>query len=201
MLPGSIGITGGIGSGKSLVCSYLASLCQLPVVDLDQICRQLLATGQPAWQELKKKLPQHFFHSTGELDRKIFRQALFADEQLRNLVNAVVHPLARDEMISQMSQVGDTLLLEIPLLFEAGWQGYLQRIIVVYADVAVQCRRIVLRDHVSYEQARQSVSVQQCLLEKALQAHHVIDNSGSWSESCLQVRHLAGCLACRKEAF
>jgi dephospho-CoA kinase len=194
LYPGCIGITGGIGSGKSRACSYLAALCGLPVIDLDQICRQLLDTGQPGWQALREALGRDFFISSGALDRKRLRQALFADEQLRSTVNSLVHPLARDEMSRRISRVGGMVLVEIPLLFEAGWNEDIERIVVVYADPTICCRRVVQRDHVSFQQARQAVSVQRCLLEKALQAHHVIDNSGCWTESCLQLRHLAACL-------
>jgi len=201
LYPGSMGITGGIGSGKTRVCMYLADLCGLPVIDLDRICRQLLRFGQPGWQALKQELGKQFFYPSGGLDRNKFRQAVFADEQLRTIVDSIMHPLARDEMARQIAAIRGRVLIEIPLLFEAGWHGDIERIIVVYADITVRCRRVVQRDHVSLEQAQQAVSVQHCLLAKALQAHHVIDNSGSWGESCLQLRHLAACLACRKEEF
>ena len=199
LYPGCIGITGGIGSGKSRSCNYLSVLCGLSVIDLDQICRQLLLTGQSGWQALKQELGKQFFYPSGGLDRKKFRQALFADEQLRSTVDSIVHPLAKAEMARQVARIGSRALIEIPLLFEAGWHGDIERIIVVYADTPVRCRRVARRDHVSFEQALQAVSAQRCLFEKALHAHHVIDNSGCWAESCLQLRHLAGCLACRTE--
>ena len=197
----TIGITGGIGSGKSRVCSYLAKLCRLPVVDLDRICRQLLVTGEPGWLALKGIVEDHFFTASGELDRKAFRSALFADDRLRSRVDALLHPLARAEMAEQISGAGSSVLVEIPLLFEAGWHDDVQRIVVVYADATVRCQRIVDRDHVSAEQARQAVFAQHSLVEKALQANHVIDNSCSWQDTCLQLRHLAGCLGCTNEKF
>ena len=199
--PGSIGITGGIGSGKSRVCVYLAALCGLPVIDLDRICRQLLVTGQPGWQALKQNLGKQFFYPSGELNRKKFRQALFTDKQLRRIVDLILHPLARAEMAGQISGIRGRVLLEIPLLFEAGWHGDIERIIVVYADNTIRCRRIVRRDHVSRKQALQAVAAQHSLREKALLAHHVIDNSGSWAETCLQLRHFAGSSGCREENF
>jgi len=191
-----IAITGGIGSGKSKVCRYLASLCRLPIVDLDRICRQLLVTGAPGWQALKERVDGHFFTVSGELDRIAFRKALFADAELRNRVDALLHPLARKEMAAQVSCHSGPVLVEIPLLFEAGWQEDMQRIVVVYADPEVRVQRIVSRDNVSAEQARQEICAQYSLAEKALQAHHVIDNSGSWQETCLQLCHLADCLNC-----
>lgn len=189
----AIGITGGIGSGKSRVCNYLAKLCQLPIVDLDRICRQLLVQGAPGWLVLKENIDEFFFGPSGELDRKAFRAALFAEDRLRGRVDALLHPLARVEMAKQVSAIDGSVLIEIPLLFEAGWHKDVQQIVVVYADPVVRLQRIVDRDHISDEQARQAVSVQHCLVEKALHANHVIDNSFSWPETCLQLRHLAGC--------
>ncbi len=193
-----IGITGGIGSGKSRVCSYLAKLCQLPVIDLDQICKQLLLMGEPGWLALKEALGKKFFSPTGELDRMVLRNVLFTDDELRHQVDALLHPLARLEMKRQAGAEDDRLVLaEIPLLFEAGWQKDVSQIVVVYADSPACLQRIVERDHVSEHQARQAIEAQQCLREKALQANHVINNSRDWQETCVQIRHLADCLGCR----
>ena len=192
-----IAITGGIGSGKSKVCSYLASLCRLPVVDLDRICRQLLVPGEPGWLALKEVVEDHLFTVSGELDRRAFRKTLFADDELRSRVDTLLHPLARKEMTEQVSCCSGPVLVEIPLLFEAGGQDNVQLIVVVYANPEVRVERIVSRDNVSAEQARQEVCAQYSLAEKVSQAHHVIDNSNSWQQTCLQLRHLADCLSCK----
>lgn len=197
----SIGITGGIGSGKSRVCGYLAQLCRLPIVDLDVICRQLLEPGAAGWLALKENIDQSYFGPAGDLDRTAFRTALFADERLRNRVDALVHPLARVELTRQVSGVGGPVLAEIPLLFESGWHGDVQQIVVVYADPSVCRQRIIDRDHVTFEQAGQAVAAQYPLVDKAMQAHHVIDNSNCWQDTCLQLRHLADCLGCRDGFF
>jgi dephospho-CoA kinase len=166
------------------------------VVDLDRICRQLLVIGAPGWLALKEIVDDHFFTVSGELDRIAFRKALFADDELRSRVDALLHPLARKEMAEQVSRHSGPVLVEIPLLFEAGWQEDVQLIVVVYADPEVRVQRIVSRDNVSAEQARNEICAQYSLAEKALQAHHVIYNSGSWQETCLQLCHLADCLNC-----
>lgn len=197
----TIGITGGIGSGKSRVCNYLAKLCLLPIVDLDQICRELLVQGASGWLALKENMDECFFGPSGDLDRIAFRTALFAEDILRSRVDALLHPLARVEMAKQVSAINGSVLVEIPLLFEAGWHNDVQKIVVVYADPVVRLQRIVGRDHISAEQARQAVSAQHCLVEKALHADHVIDNTFSWPDTCLQLRHLADCLGCRDNFF
>ncbi len=186
-----IGITGGIGSGKSRVCQYLADLCQLPCVSLDIICRDLLAIGAPGSKALLKELGTEFFSASGELDRSSFRAAIFADSQLRQRVDKLLHPLARQEMLRKVANYGRVVLVEIPLLFEAGWQKDVDCIVVVSAASEVCCQRVVLRDSVSKDQVLQAISAQQSLEDKALQANVVIDNSGSWKYTCRQVQKLA----------
>ncbi len=189
-----IGITGGIGSGKSRVCDFLKKYCQLSVINLDVICKELLMPDEPGWLALRNILSADFFNASGGLERKTFRNALFSDAGLRNRVDVVLHPLARLEMNKRVSLRDGPVLAEIPLLFEAGWQDDVQVIIVVYANNPVQLQRIIQRDHVSEEQAGKSVSAQQCLAEKALLADHVIDNSGDWRNTCMQLKQLVGVL-------
>jgi dephospho-CoA kinase len=197
----TIGITGGIGSGKSRVCRYLAKCCRLPVIDLDLICRQLLEPGAAGWLRLKNNLDKCFFTPAGELDRTAFRTALFADNELRSRVDTLLHPLARVAMTERILSSDGSVLVEIPLLFEAGWHKDVQQIVVVYAEPAVCCQRIVDRDHVTVEQAQQAVAAQFPLSEKAKLADHVIDNSFDWQDTCLQLRRLAECLGIRCSFF
>jgi dephospho-CoA kinase len=200
-----VGITGGIGSGKSRVCRFLARQYRFPVIDLDAICKQLLMPEESGWLALRDILPVDFFCGSGALDRKAFRDALFSDSALRNRVDAVLHPLARLEMEKQVARVFAVacpvlpvlpVLVEIPLLFEAGWQDDVQLIVVVYADIPVRLQRIIQRDQISEEQAGKAVDAQRCLTEKASLADYVIDNSGGWRHTCTQLRQLVGALGC-----
>ena len=195
-----VGITGGIGSGKSRVCQYLAEICHLPVVNLDIICKDLLAKGAPGYQALQKELGEVFFTLSGELDRVLFRTAIFSDRKLRQQVNSILHPLARQEMLRQISGLSGTVLIEIPLLFEAGWQGDVDYIVVVYADDDICCQRIVQRDSVVKDQAVNSIAAQHSLADKARQADVVIDNSGHWVDTCHQVNVFAKDL-CPNDVF
>ena len=193
-----IGITGGIGSGKSRVCAFLAEKYNFPLLSLDIICRDLLRPNEAGWQALRTLLPDAYFTRNKELDRQFFRRQLFADSALRNQVDTVLHPLARQAMEQQVASLiagPDTgrngpILIEIPLLFEAGWQESVDMIIVVYAETTVRLQRIMQRDQVSEEQAKRAVAAQQCLHEKAAFADHVIDNSGTWEQTCLQAQEL-----------
>ncbi|MCI5150721.1 MAG: dephospho-CoA kinase [Candidatus Electrothrix sp. MAN1_4] len=186
-----IAITGGIGSGKSRVSSFLAQEYNLPLINIDHVCRELLQPGKAGWLALRSLLPKTYFNTSGELNRQHFRQQLFTDSALRDRVDATLHPLARQEMKNRIARFQGPILVEIPLLFEAGWQDDVDVILVVYADEDIRIQRIMERDNVTEEQAQHAVAAQQCLREKAASADYVIDNSGSWEQTCLQLHQLA----------
>ncbi len=186
-----IGITGGIGSGKSRVAAYWARCFQLERIDLDAICRELLKPGQPGWLALKESHNYRFFTIEGLLDRQRFRAELFSDQVLRDEIDAMLHPLARAQMHRQyLGAKKYPVLVEIPLLFEAGWEQDVDRIVVVYASQEIRCNRIVHRDKVSIRDAEQAMSIQWPLRRKIKGADHCIDNSASWFHTCMQVMHL-----------
>jgi len=186
-----IGITGGIGSGKSRVANSWASFFDHPLLDLDILCRQLLDKEQPGWLALHKRFGVRFFDQSGCLDRAAFRATIFDDDSLRDEVNLLLHPLARSCMRKRCRRLeGRTVLIEIPLLFEAGWQQDVDRIVVVYADTATRSNRIMARDGVSEQECLRALGAQDSLEEKAMAADHVLDNSGQWVETWLQIMHL-----------
>jgi len=186
-----IGITGGIGSGKSRVAGFWSTFFGIPLVDLDVICRELLVKGRPGWQALRAQFNNRFFEENGNLDRVVFRKAIFADDLLRKTVDDVLHPLAKLSMKEQCRQgSGEIHLVEIPLLYEAGWQQDVDRVVLVVADQATRLARIIARDNVSEQESVQAIRAQSPLAQKALVADHVIENNGAWAATCLQVLHL-----------
>jgi len=186
-----IGITGGIGSGKSRVTAFWATFFGHSLLDLDAICRELLLQGHPGWHALRAQLGNRFFAKNGNLDRVAFRKAIFADNILREAVDDVLHPLAKLRMKEQCRlSRGEIYLVEIPLLYEAEWQQDLDRIVVVVADQETRLARIIARDNVSKQESLQALRAQRPLIQKALVADHVIENHGAWAATCLQVLHL-----------
>lgn len=186
-----IGITGGMGSGKSTVSRFWAAQAGLARIDIDEECRRLLVPGEAGWQALRALLPATFFTDSGALDRQSLRRALFADAELRGEVNRCMHPLARKRMHEMAGRAEETVLVDVPLLYEAGWQDEFAACVVVYARPQVCCLRLVARDKIAPGDAAQSMAAQADLGEKVLLADHVVDNSGCWLCTRLQVVHLA----------
>ena len=188
-----LGITGGIGSGKSSVSRLLAYYCLAPLINLDQCCRDLLDRGEPGWQALHKAFGTRYELPDGAVDRGKLRERLFADTAFRQQIDALLHPLALQCMQAEIGAAGGKaklILVEIPLLYEAGWQANVDAVLVVYARRAVQCCRLMQRDGVSRKQARLALTAQMDLAVKASRADYVVDNSTSWDVTRKAVIHL-----------
>ncbi|MBM9536376.1 dephospho-CoA kinase [Desulfobulbus alkaliphilus] len=183
MKPMLLGVTGGIGSGKSSVSHLLAAYCLAPRIDMDHSCRRLLEVEQPGWCALRDALDSGFFLPGGELDRPALRERLFADNAFKQKIDALLHPLAREAMRREVALLRASLILiEIPLLFEAGWQMDVDAVLVVHARRAIRCCRIMNRDGVTRRSAARAIASQLDEAVKVRQADFVIDNSGSWIE-------------------
>jgi len=191
--PVVIGITGGIGSGKSRVSRFWSTYFHLPLIDVDRICRRLLQKGEPGWKALRSRLGSSFFADNEELERKRLRFAISHNSDVRRQVNELIHPLALQVLQREVGMLAAPLVLaDVPLLYEAGWQNEFQNIVVVFAGLETCCRRVVQRDGVNGENALKMIRAQMALFEKALMADHVIDNRGNWLYTRLQTLHLAG---------
>ena len=193
--PMLVAITGGIATGKSRVGDFLAQRGEAGILSADAACRALLQPGEPGWQGLRELLGADFFLEHGVLDRSRLRQHLFAEEALRQKVDALLHPLARQRMLREaQSLVADgrcqRLLVEVPLLFEAGWQDDYAQVVVVSADQELCVKRLMRRDGVSRVEALQAIAAQMPLAEKARRADFVVDNSGDWEDTRLLLEAL-----------
>lgn len=181
----SVAVTGGIATGKSRVAACLAELSGAGRLDADAVCRDLLRPNAAGWRALRQEIGSNFFWPDGELDRPRFREHLFADTALRERVNGLLHPLAREAMHWQAEAwlaagTYSRLVVEVPLLFEAGWQADYHQVVVVTALPEVCLRRLMARDGVSRQDAMQAMAAQMPLEEKVRLADWAIDNSGDW---------------------
>ncbi|MEN8139762.1 MAG: dephospho-CoA kinase [Thermodesulfobacteriota bacterium] len=187
------GLTGVIGSGKSRVAAALANLLGWPLLDCDHLAAQVMAPGGPGVTALAR-LADRFVDSRGHLRRELLRQAIFSDPELRSKVDRVIHPLIKEELRARLADLppgARHVLVEVPLLFEAGWQDMFAATICVYARPQVCSHRLQLRDGLSREQATAALCAQMPLAQKVELADHVIDNSGGWWQTRMQIGHLA----------
>ena len=187
-----IGVTGGIGSGKTMVGHMLATQLCCPFVSVDELCRDLMGTKGDGLRFLKSQFGERFFYADGSLNRAKLREAIFSDSLIREELDAFIHPLAKRMMRKECTKYSsDTIVVEVPLLYEAGWQNEFRCIVAVYASEQVCLQRISLRDQVSSKNAVRAMNAQDSLADKALMADYVIDNSGSLVATLLQVKHLS----------
>lgn len=196
----TIALTGAIGSGKSRVADLFRQQ-GVRVVDADEISRGLLEPEAEGWSGLQEVFGARFLGTDGRVDRKKLREAIFGDAALRKTVNAILHPLIRKKIkaICAEQLVLDGIhpenerrmtIIEVPLLFEAGWQDDFDIVVVVTADVKTCLARVMERDGVDLPSATASFSAQLSLAEKVGMADYVIDNNGMVAETSRQVRDL-----------
>ena len=189
-----VGLTGGIASGKSTVSEIFASL-GAQILDADEVAREVLLPGQPAWTRLRQAFGEEFFNADGTVRRKELRKLVFADPEKRKQLNAIVHPEVmreinrRSETLSSSIQSG-VFLVDVPLLLEVGVANRFDKVVVVYASERVQIKRLIRRDGISEEEAKQALKAQMVLKQKVEQADYVIDNNGRLEETQVQVQRV-----------
>ena len=193
---GVIGLTGGMGSGKSTVATFMCEVSGAKHIDADHVCRQLLEPHEKGWCAIKNIFGGEYFRPDQTIDRPRLRHEIFHDKEVRNQLNLLLHPLVRDEIAGVIQNMTDShavnkLIVEVPLLFEAHWQQDFGATIVVYADNAHCLKRLMKRDQLSRSEAEVAIAAQWPLPEKVLLADHVINNNGTWLATCLQILHLA----------
>ncbi|HXA41584.1 MAG TPA: dephospho-CoA kinase [Candidatus Solibacter sp.] len=189
-----IGLTGGLGSGKSTVSEMLREL-GATVVDADEGARVVVEPGQPALAEIRQRFGDGVFAGDGGLDREKLADVVFRDERAREDLNAITHPRVRAWMAERMQDAAaagaPAVVLDIPLLFESGLTAGLDDIVVVWAPVEEQFKRAVARG-LRGEDARARIKAQMPIDEKRDKATVVIDNSGSKEKTRGQIEKFWG---------
>ncbi|HFQ14626.1 MAG TPA: dephospho-CoA kinase [Gammaproteobacteria bacterium] len=183
----AVGLTGGIGSGKSRVSDAFARL-GVPVIDTDIIARELVAPGQPALDEIRAAFGNAVFTAEGELDRRALRQRIFSQPDQRRKLEAILHPRIRAEVRRQIAALSAPwVLVVIPLLLESGQGDLVQRVLVVDAPVELQRARTTQRDQISDEEVDRILAAQLSREQRLAAADDVIVNDGSLADLQQQV--------------
>jgi len=187
------GLTGNIGSGKSTVGRMLSAR-GIPVVDADQVAREVVEPGRPALREIAARFPGAL-RPDGSLDRKALAARVFTDTAEREALNAIVHPRIAEEVATRMAALSASgekvAVYEAALIVENDLHRGLDGLIVVTAPAEAQIARLRKREGMSEAEARARIASQLPAEEKARQATVVIDNSGSEAELAAAVDRLA----------
>lgn len=185
-----IGLTGGIGSGKSAVANMFSEL-GVPIIDMDHIARQVVEPGQPALQQIIQTFGSEVVDPEGKLKRQQLSRVIFGSTAKRRQLEAILHPVIREETERQLAEL-DALycIVVIPLLLESDQRSLVNRILVVDAPEEIQISRTMQRDGISEKQAESILASQVDRQSRLNAADDIINNSGDLEALRLQVNKL-----------
>jgi dephospho-CoA kinase len=187
-----VGLTGGIGSGKSTVARMLAARGAV-VLDADAFARDAVAAGTPGFRAVVERFGANVVGPQGELDRAALASIVFADDEARRDLEAIVHPEVRRRLLRAIeahADADDILVIDSPLLVEAGQGESVQLLVVVTAPEEAQLDRLAAGRGMSERDVRARMAAQMPLEEKAAKADVVLDNGGDLLDLERQVERL-----------
>ena len=177
-----VGLTGGIGSGKTTVMNFFDEL-GAPTIDADEISRRITKPGQAAFDEVVAQFGERCLDETGNLDRRRLRELIFSEPALKKGLEAIIHPRVRAEIREFTGRVDyPYCIICIPLLLETGAQSTVDRVLVVDAPEELQVARVSLRDNAEERQTRNIIRSQAGREQRLNAAHDIIVNNGNISE-------------------
>lgn len=190
----SIGLTGGLASGKSLVARIFKSLgCAL--IDTDAIARDVVVPGTAGWQAVVKEFGPHILAENNTIDRPKLAGIIFNDAGRREILNSILHPLIMRAVREQAAAIeaGDpdaVVVVDVPLLIECGMQDDFDEVVVVWTPRETQISRMMQRDGLPEAEARQRLAAQLPLDQKKAYATFVVENDADEEKTEAQVRRI-----------
>ena len=188
-----IGLTGGIASGKSTVSSLLTEH-GYAVIDADRIAWQLAEPDNSLWQAYYERYGEKVLNDDRTLNRQAVASVVFQNPAEKLWMDSAAHPMIKAEIQRNLARLiaagRDVVFLDVPLLYEAGWEYMADTVWVVYADEANQLRRLCQRNGFSEAEAQRRIGAQMPMAEKKRRADVVIDNNGSLEDLSRQVHKL-----------
>jgi dephospho-CoA kinase len=193
-----IGLTGGIGTGKSTVSAILRTLGAV-VIDADVLAREVVTPGEPVLARIASEFGPGVLRTDGTLDRKALGAIVFADPDKRKRLEAITHPAIREHFARRLGELTahgfhGLVFFDAPVMIESGHYTTMDRLVVVIADEGAQIARLIDRDGCSRDEAAQKIRSQMPLSEKAKLADYVIDNSGDRAATEKQVKRVYAAL-------
>lgn len=197
-------LTGGIATGKSTVAAMFKDLGAC-IVDTDIIARKVVEPGMPAITEIKKHFGNNVFDNHGHLDREAMKKKIINNPETKNMLNSIMHPyilnMTIDEVKKHLSEKKSSpIIIDIPLLYEAGWQSAFKSVILVFTNRDIQLKRLMKRDAMDKDMAQGMLSIQMDIQDKKRLADYIIDNSFGIDSTRKQVSDLFAVLIekCKK---
>jgi dephospho-CoA kinase len=185
-----VGISGGIGSGKTTVTDLFAKY-GIEVIDADVIAREVVEPETPALKAIIHKFGESVLDPSGSLDRAKLRNLVFEDVEVKNWLNKLLHPAIRQQMLLQTQQAKSAYcLLSVPLLVENKLNEQVDRVVIVDVDEQTQLQRTLLRDKTNAPQIRAIMNAQATRQQRLAVADDIIDNNGKADDLAKQVAHL-----------
>jgi len=178
-----IGLTGGIGSGKSTALRVFKRL-GAHVIDADMLARKAAAPGKPAWHEIRQRFGGCVFHKNGRLDRKKLAQKVFRDKKALNNLNAIIHPRVKEMEDKLISAIGKkdkngVVVVDAPMMIEAGFHRSKDVLVVMDCSKENQIKRAVKSGRFTRAQAASRIKAQMPTAKKRIFADYLIENNGT----------------------
>ncbi len=185
-----VGLTGGIGSGKSAASQWFETQ-EITVVDADVVAREVVQKGQPALQQIQQQFGDWVLLDNGELNRAALREYIFKEASARQQLEAITHPAIRKSIIQQLTAATSPyVILVSPLLFETNQYELTDRSLLIDAPIEHQIERASQRDGQSIEQIKKIIQVQMSREKKLSLAHDVVSNDGDLNHLYNQLKVL-----------
>ena len=188
-----IGVTGGVGAGKSTILQILEEEYNAYIILADDVARELMKKGKASYRAVVKAFGKDILREDREIDRQILADIVFNDEEKLNLLNSIVHPLVRKAIVKEQKQVNKKdphrlVVLEAALLIEAGYKELLDELWAVIVQKEIRIQRLMNDRGYTREKSESIIANQLSDEEFRANCDFVIDNSGTLEESAEQIR-------------
>lgn len=186
-----VGLTGGIGVGKTLVSEKFNMLYGIPVIDADEITRQLMQKGEEVYNQIVSTFGDEALSDNKEINRRFLREVIFSDRAKRDTLEKIIHPEVRHAIIENTQTISAPYcLIVIPLLIESNMQSIVDRILVVDAHRKNQLNRVAARDNCDPDHVQKIIDAQISPDERLSHADDIIINNGDFDNLDLQIDRL-----------
>ena len=191
-----IGLTGGIASGKTIITNYIRKHKNIPILDADNLSRELIKPNTYGYKKILdyfgNKIIDNNNNTEKSINRKLLRSIIFKNSESKEWIEKLLHPLIKEKMIEECSQYknNQTLVLVIPLLFEAKFEDICTEIWLVKCPSEIQKKRLMKRDKISEKEAYESINLQLGFEEKRKFSDIILDNSDDQNKWINTIREL-----------